>query len=210
MADCNPRAVEKGESTGIQARCSLRRMAIITCIVGSPSFPSRTAFVASYVGDHLARAGHEVDVISVRDLPAEDLLRARVDSPAIANAAAMVEKAEGIIVATPIYKASFAGMMKTFLDLLPQFAFRHKSILPIATGGGSAHILALDYGLRPVLMSLDPAHVAPSFVVVEQGVPALAGGGYELTQDTAGKLTEAADRFARFLTPAHATRPLRA
>ena len=175
-------------------------MANITCIVGSPSFPSRTAFVASWVGSHLARGGHHVETISVRDLPAEDLLRARIDSPEIASAAAAVEKADGVIVATPIYKASFSGMVKTFLDLLPQFALRGKSVLPIATGGGSAHILALDYGLRPVLMSLDPAHVAPSFVVVEGGVPARQGGGYDLTEDTAAKLAEIADRFARFLT----------
>jgi FMN reductase len=174
-------------------------MALITCIVGSPSSPSRTAFVARFVADYLARAGNVVETIAVRDLPAEDLVRARVDSPAIAAAVAAVERAEGIVVATPIYKASFAGMLKTFIDLLPQFAFRDKAVLPIATGGASSHILALDYGLRPVLMSLDAAHVAPSFVVLEQGVKAPAGGGYELTDEMAAKLTEVAERFARFL-----------
>jgi len=174
-------------------------MANITCIVGSPSFPSRTAFVASYVATHLTNTGHAVETIAVRDLPAEDLLRARADAPAIASAVAAVARADGIIVATPIYKASFAGMLKTFLDLLPQFAFREKAVLPIATGGASSHILALDYGLRPVLMSLDAAHVASSYVVLEQGVPALPAGGYELTSDMAAKLAEISDRFARFL-----------
>ena len=173
-------------------------MARITCIVGSPSSPSRTAFVAGYIADQLTRGGNSVEIVSVRDLPAEDLLRARVDSPAIAAAAAAVEKADGIVVATPIYKASFAGMLKAFLDLLPQFAFRNKSVLPIATGGASSHILALDYGLRPVLMSLDAAHVEASYVVLEQGVQAVTGG-YELTGDTAAKLAEVADRFSRFL-----------
>jgi FMN reductase len=174
-------------------------MASIACIVGSPSSPSRTAFVATAIADHLARAGNAVETISVRDLPAEDLLRARTDSPAIAAAVATVEKAEGVVVATPIYKASFSGMLKTFLDLLPQFAFRDKWVLPIATGGGSAHILALDYGLRPVLMSLDAAHVAASYVVLEQGVRSLGGGGYELAEDTAAKLAEISDRFSRFV-----------
>ena len=174
-------------------------MASIACIVGSPSSPSRTAFVAGFVAAELARAGNVVEVIAVRDLPSEDLLRARADSPAIAAAVAAIARAEGIVVATPIYKASFAGMLKTFLDLLPQFAFRDKSVLPIATGGASAHILALDYGLRPVLMSLDAAHVAPSYVVLEQGVHAGAAGGYELAEETATKLAEIAERFSRFL-----------
>ncbi len=174
-------------------------MATIACILGSPSSPSRTAFVARYVMDQLARAGNTVETIDVRDLPSEDLLRARTDSPAIAAAAATVERADGVVVATPIYKASFSGMLKTFLDLLPQFALRDKWVLPIATGGGSAHILALDYGLRPVLMSLDAAHVAASYVVLEQGVRSLGGGGYELAEDTAAKLAEIADRFSRFV-----------
>jgi len=48
-------------------------------------------------------------------------------------------------------------------------------------------------------MSLDAAHVASSYVVLEQGVPALPAGGYELTNDAAAKLAEISDRFARFL-----------
>jgi FMN reductase len=174
-------------------------MPSIACIVGSPSAPSRTAFVATHLATQLTAAGNTVETISIRDLPAEDLLRARTDSPAIAAAVALVERSDAVVVATPIYKASFSGMLKTFLDLLPQFGLRDKWVLPIATGGGSAHILALDYGLRPVLMSLDAAHVAASYVVLEQGVRSIGGGNYELADDTAVKLAEIAERFSRFI-----------
>ena len=109
-------------------------MPTIACIVGSPSSPSRTAFVAAHVAAHLAKDGNTLEEIVVRDLPAEDL-RARADVPAIAAAVKAVERADGIVVATPIYKASFSGILKTFLDLLPQWAFRGKYVLPIATGG---------------------------------------------------------------------------
>jgi FMN reductase len=174
-------------------------MPTIACIVGSPSSPSRTAFVAAHVSAHLVRSGNTVETIVVRDLPAEDLLRARVEAPAIAAAVKTVERADGIVVATPIYKASFSGMLKTFLDLLPQWAFRGKYVLPIATGGASAHVLAVDYGLRPVLMSFGPVHVDQAYVVLEQGVRALEGGGYELTAEMAAKLDEIAERFSTFL-----------
>jgi FMN reductase len=177
-------------------------MATVACIVGSPSSPSRTAFVATYVSSCIARAGHKVEILVVRDLPAEDLLRARTDSPAIAAAVTALERADGVIVATPIYKASFSGILKVFLDLLPQFALQNKSVLPIATGGGSAHVLAMDYGLRPVLMSLGAAHVAPSFVVLEKELRSVRPGepdGYELAPETAAKLDLLAAHFLHFV-----------
>jgi FMN reductase len=174
-------------------------MPTIACILGSPSSPSRTAVVAAHVADRLARAGNTVETIDVRELPAEDLLRARVESPAIAAAVKTVERASGVVVATPIYKASFSGMLKTFLDLLPQWAFRGKHVLPIATGGASAHVLAIDYGLRPVLMSFGPVHVDQAYVVLEQGVLKRENGSYELTPEMSAKLDELADRFSTFL-----------
>jgi FMN reductase len=57
--------------------------------------------------------------INVSDLPAEDLISAHFD-PAIQQANELVEKADAIIVASPVYKASYTGVFKTYLDLLPQ------------------------------------------------------------------------------------------
>ncbi len=56
--------------------------------------------------------------------------------------------------ATPVYKASFAGALKTLLDLLPERALEKKVVLPLATGGSVAHLLAVDYALKPVLNAL--------------------------------------------------------
>ena len=69
--------------------------------------------------------------------------------------------ARGLVIATPVYKAAYSGLLKTFLDLLPQFGLREKVILPLVTGGTPAHVLAIDYALRPVLNSLDPLHIVP-------------------------------------------------
>ncbi len=66
----------------------------------------------------------------------------------------LVAQADGLVVATPVYKASFAGALKTLLDLLPERALEHKVVLPIATGGSIAHMLAVDYALKPVLSAL--------------------------------------------------------
>ncbi len=53
-----------------------------------------------------------------------------------------------------MYKASFAGALKTLLDLLPERALEKKVVLPLATGGSVAHLLAVDYALKPVLNAL--------------------------------------------------------
>ena len=60
---------------------------------------------------------------------------------------------------TPIYKAAYSGLLKSFLDLLPQDGLRGKVVLPLATGGSSAHLLALDYALKPVLGALGARHI---------------------------------------------------
>mgnify|MGYP000701271711 CR=1 FL=1 len=62
--------------------------------------------------------------------------------------------ADGLIIATPVYKASFAGALKALLDLLPERALEGKVVLPLATGGTVAHMLAVDYALKPVLNAL--------------------------------------------------------
>jgi FMN reductase len=75
-----------------------------------------------------------------------------------------------VVVATPVYKAAYSGILKAFLDLLPQFGLTNKLVLPLATGGSQSHMLALDYALRPVLSSLNPKHVLPSIYATEAQV----------------------------------------
>jgi pyruvate-ferredoxin/flavodoxin oxidoreductase len=47
-----------------------------------------------------------------------------------------------------------------FLDLLPQLGLTGKAVLPLAVGGSIAHVLAIDYGLRPVLCSMAAEHAS--------------------------------------------------
>ena len=139
--------------------------ALVVTLTGSPSASSRTVKLARQVGADLAAQGFEVQDINVRDLPADDLISARSDAPALRGPLALIERARGVVVATPIYKASFTGFLKLFLDLLPQFGLAGKVVLPLATGGTPAHVLAIDYALRPVLLSLGAQHVVTGLFV---------------------------------------------
>jgi FMN reductase len=84
----------------------------------------------------------------------EDLLYARFDNPALQTLNEQLAGADGLIIATPVYKASFSGALKTLLDLLPERALEGKIVLPLATGGNHAHMLAVDYASKPVLNAL--------------------------------------------------------
>ena len=97
-------------------------MAGIVTVSGSPGLFSRTEAVV----DHLARRarvrGHEIRPIVLRDLPAEALLHADPRDPQIADAVEAVVRADAVIVGTPIFRAAYSGLLKSFLDLLPRNA----------------------------------------------------------------------------------------
>lgn len=127
---------------------------LVVTLGGSPSQRSRSGVLLDHAKRWLNQQGVEVVSYQVRDFPAEDLLHARFDSPKIIDLLQQIENADGLVIATPVYKASFSGALKTLLDLLPERALSHKVVLPIATGGSIAHMLAVDYALKPVLSAL--------------------------------------------------------
>jgi FMN reductase len=143
-------------------------LALIVTLSGSPSQASRTFLLARQISDRLAADGFEVDLIDVRALPAADLVAGRADAPGIREAVALLLRAQGVVVATPVYKAAYAGVLKTFLDLMPQFGLQGKSVLPIATGGSLAHVLSIDYALRPVLASMGAGHVTNGYFFLDK------------------------------------------
>lgn len=133
---------------------------------------SRSAVLLGHVASFLESHGHTVDRLSVRDLPAQALLHADFAHPSLVDSVSRLERADGLVVATPVYKAAFSGILKSWLDLMPQFGLAGKAVLPLATGGSAAHALALDYALRPVLTSMDARHVVNGFLVLDRFIEA--------------------------------------
>ncbi|MBX4426011.1 NAD(P)H-dependent oxidoreductase, partial [Mycobacterium tuberculosis] len=87
----------------------------------------------------LTAADIEVCHWHLQNFAPEDLLYARFDNPALQTLNEQLAGADGLIIATPVYKASFSGALKTLLDLLPERALEGKIVLPLATGGTIAH-----------------------------------------------------------------------
>ncbi|WP_020144065.1 NADPH-dependent FMN reductase [Terracoccus sp. 273MFTsu3.1] len=162
-------------------------MATIVTLASSPSAASRTDAVLGHIERRLTVRGHDVQRVVIRDLPAGALLAADVTDPQIAAVVAQIDAADAVVVTTPVYKAAYTGLLKTLLDLLPQYALRGKSVLPVATGGSAAHVLAVDYALRPVLVSLGAEHVTQGWFVLASDVQVFPSDGGVLLSEAASR-----------------------
>jgi FMN reductase len=98
-----------------------REMRVIT-LAGSPRYPSRSSALLEYARETLTAADIEVCHWHLQNFAPEDLLYARFDNPALQTLNEQLAGADGLIIATPVYKASFSGALKTLLDLLPERA----------------------------------------------------------------------------------------
>lgn len=145
-------------------------MSSIIALAGSPSVTSRTVALLTYVAAVLGADGHDVRVVPVRALPAEALLGADAADPAVAEVVEAVAAADALVVGSPVYKAAYSGVLKTFLDLLPVSALAGKAVLPVLTGGAPVHQLALDYALRPVLTALGARHVVTGLFLLDKQI----------------------------------------
>ncbi|WP_320778803.1 FMN reductase [Streptomyces sp. CRN 30] len=123
------------------------------------SVPSSTRLL----GDRLAAAtagrvpgGTDVQVVEVRDLAVEIAhhLINGFPGPHLAPALDAVRTADGLIVVTPVFSASFSGLFKSFFDVLDKDALIGKPVLLAATGGSARHSLALEHALRPLFAYL--------------------------------------------------------
>jgi FMN reductase len=132
----------------------------IVGLSGSPNTTSRSRALLELALAALERQGAGPSrLIDLATLPADGLLGRRKDQD-VASAIQSVLDCGTLVVSTPVYRATYSGLLKVFFDLLPQDALARKVAIPIATGGGSAHLLAVDHGLRPLLASVGALVVA--------------------------------------------------
>ncbi len=175
----------------------------VLLIAGSPSKRSRSAALLDAVAQRLQYAGVQVERLQVRDLSPQALILADFGHPSISQATGQVARAQVVVVATPVYKAAYSGVLKVFLDLLPQTALQGKTVLPLATGGSPHHMLALDYALRPVLQSLSAKQILPGIYATDAQVAVAESGSYEVNAEIGKRLDDAVNTLVREVLPAH-------
>jgi FMN reductase len=121
------------------------------------SVPSSTRLL----GDRLAAAVDrqtpvDLEVVELRDLAVEIAHNFTNGFPGQKLSAALdaVTQADGLIVVTPVFSASYSGLFKSFFDVLDKDALAGKPVLIAATGGTARHSLVLEHALRPLFAYL--------------------------------------------------------
>jgi FMN reductase len=153
----------------------------IVVVSAGLSDPSSTRLLA----DLLARAAvtalgeAEVETVELRPLAhaLADQLLTGFATGELARAEEAVAQADGVIVVTPVFSASYSGLFKTFFDVLEPGALDGTPVLVAATAGTARHSLVLEHALRPLFSYLH-AVVVPTgvFAATEDfGGDALAG-----------------------------------
>lgn len=170
-------------------------MSDVVVILGSPFHPSRTSGVVEYAVKKVEESGLSVQTINVRDVSPEDLVYANFNSQAIVEGKEAIAAAKGIIIGSPVYKASYTGLLKTYLDLLPQDAFKEKVVLPIMTGGTYAHLLTIDYALKPLLNQLGATAIQKGVYGVDSELQ-VNENGLEIEEGLKERIDRTIDGFA--------------
>ncbi len=160
----------------------------VLIVSGSPNRSSRLYGPVNYLQGRLAEEGFDSELLHIAELPAADLIGANFAGSEIRAALRRVEEADAVVFASPVYKASYSGVLKTFLDLIPQEGLRDKPVLPLFVGGTIAHLLAIDYSLKPVLNALAARNILGGVFGVDREIERRPEGGYILSAEIQSRL----------------------
>ncbi|WP_137844036.1 FMN reductase [Microbacterium sp. 2FI] len=122
-------------------------------VSGSLHEPSRTtALVRTILDEVAARAPAETNLVEVAALGPSFAGALRRDdvSPAVEHALQLIESADLLVAASPVYRASFTGLFKHLFDFVGQYELVGTPVLVAATGGGERHALIIEHQLRPL------------------------------------------------------------
>lgn len=155
----------------------------IVAVTGSLQRPSRTLVLVEAL---LAELGRQlpiqvrlIELGTVGPKLAGALYRSQLPADVEADLAA-IESADALLVASPVYRASYTGLFKHLFDFVHHEALIDVPVLLAATGGSDRHALVIDHQLRP-LFSFFQARTLPvgvyaseaDFNAYEIGSPAL-------------------------------------
>ncbi|QAY72230.1 FMN reductase [Agromyces protaetiae] len=148
----------------------------IVAVSGSLHSPSKTTVLVNELlgafATALAADGREIEthLVELSEIGPEfgGALRRDQLGPAAEEALRLIEGATLLIVASPVYRASFTGLFKHVFDFVGQYALIDKPVLLAATGGSDRHALIIEHQFRP-LFSFFQALTLPIGVYASDG-----------------------------------------
>jgi FMN reductase len=163
----------------------------IVFLAASPSPTSRSMFVANQVAASAERAGVQPVFFSVRDFDASDVFAGRASAPSVARFLDAVGQAEGLVLSTPVYKATYSGALKAVVDLLAADALVGRKALGVATTKLAAHGVDVAAAYR-ALFAFFRVSWGEALVVLDDEIK-VDGSGGTLAADAGARIAQAAD-----------------
>ncbi|PKV83097.1 FMN reductase [Streptomyces sp. TLI_146] len=173
----------------------------LTVVSAGLSTPSSTRLLADRLAesarDELAARGQvaSTHVVELREV-AGDIANHLVSGfppPPLSAAIEAVTAADGLIVVTPVFAASYSGLFKSFFDVIDPDAVTGKPVLIAATGGTARHSLALEHAVRPLFAYLRAVVVPTAVFAASED---WGSGGDEYTDGLPGRIRRAGAELA--------------
>src|ERR1700676_2964838 len=141
-------------------------------LVGAATPPGRLAAAIAEAAEAARANGDDVavDTLNLAETPIEICDGRALDAygEATRQAVARIAAAAAVLIGAPVYRASFPGVLKNLLDIVPDEALQNKPVRIVAIGGSPHHCLAVDGQVRQVLAWFG-ALVAPTSVYLTGG-----------------------------------------
>ena len=143
----------------------------VLSIVGNPKPASKTAQVAEAVAQRIASAlDGETATLELGPLGA-DLTGWGAES--VAQAKQQLLDAHVLVFASPVYKATYTGLMKLLCDQIMAGELSRHVAVPVMVGGGPTHTLAVEASFRPVLIELGASCPTAGLYVIDSTLDTL-------------------------------------
>jgi len=125
----------------------------LTIVIGAATKPGRLSAAAQALGTAEQEAGADVAYVDLGAAPLDAADGRPLDqaSPATQDAVGAIADADAVVFFAPTYRASYPGVLKNLLDLVPLEALLGKPVGIAAMGTSDHHFLGVDLQLRPVL-----------------------------------------------------------
>lgn len=138
----------------------------VVIVSGNPRTGSRTLTAATAVAQRVAEhlGGAALGTIDLAEIAPEILT---TEHPGADAALAELASATVAIVATPVYKASYTGLLKSFLDLYGPNGLAGVVAVPLVVSGNPGHAFAGEVHLRPLLVELGASVPTRSLALLE-------------------------------------------
>jgi len=141
----------------------------VSIVVGNPRAGSRTRTVGEAVARRVVDATglDAVEPFGVVELA--DLGPSLFDwsSPAVKAQVEALSASRLAVIATPVYKATYTGLLKSFLDWFGQTGLAGVTVVPVMVGAAPQHALAVEVHLRPLLVEIGATVPSRGLYVLE-------------------------------------------